>query len=96
MKRYKIIVNGDTEKITNIITKLFALGYVFSDRRLKDAKNLESNGGYIFKNWKWISIGNNKECKMILERILSWNSESDVASLHEEITLQEFLKLPDE
>jgi len=88
--KYGIEVNSDAIKIKKVLESLFLRGFVFDSHfRIRDFDKFYSVFGahnYFFC-WEWISIGDDNECKMVL------NALCDLPTDLTPISLEDFLKL---
>jgi len=88
MKRYKIYVGCNHKEIERVLTTLFNHGFVlFSEARVKKFADVKHNWGSM-DYWNYISTGDDKECKMVLNV-----REDDSFHDYQTVTLEEFLKL---
>jgi len=92
MKRYKIYVGCNHEEIERVLTTLFNHGFVlFSEARMKKFADVKHNWGRgqgcSMDYWNYISTGDDKECKMVLN-VREDDSFHDYLS----IALEDFVK----
>ncbi len=89
MKKYHIRINTGDERdsIENVLNKLFAVGFVFTENRYKTFAEILRHYT-AFNDWRYITVGvSSNECKAILHASVRLYHESIL------ITMNNFLKL---
>ena len=64
---YKIYTGGDAKRMEWTLTILFKYGYVFDRHfRYKTFEGVKGYWGTSISHWKWLIIGEDHECKMVI------------------------------
>ncbi len=92
MIRQAAIRTKDGEELENVLVTLFSLGFVFnSDRRIKTfaefCKTYSEHEERNWSGWAWISLGKDRECKMVLDAYTVQPFDSYVMKLEEVVEM---------
>ena len=95
--KYKVLIVHPTHsrvESTKIVKQLLAAGYVFgSETRYKNAQDVRHHHYFNMVNWKYIIIGNDKECNRVITAINRYELYKGVVGNFKTITVEELIKL---
>lgn len=95
MRQVFVIRIHDGEELKTVLDALFSSGFVFNnERRLKTFKEFsdyyQTHRDNHWIGWSWITIGKDRECKMVLDAYTQRPYDT------EQVMLEEMLKMSKE
>lgn len=83
--KYNIEIKRGGEDFDYVVSELLKRRFIFSSNRYKTLDEIHQNWGTDYKNWLYISIGTDFQCKMVLH--------AGTSKYYTRITLEDFLNI---